>query len=238
MADAPILHRWVNLSRKISYKTKLFLLDGLLRPRRPYNMLRFGTYYGGWWIPRVDPSEGVAICVGAGLDVSFDLELHRLGYRVYTVDPTPASIEFVHTSVPELTLIPVGIWDSEGEIAFEQDERWNASWICIDSAPRGGSITGRIQTFPVTTVKALSESIGATQIALLKLDIEGAEHRVLRSIINDGLQPAVICVEFDDQRLRKVIDSTKLLGAYGYELIQLENFNFTFVRRVGPPSTG
>lgn len=215
--------------KAIWFKTKIFILDGLLRPRRPWDMVRLGTYYGGWWIPRVEPDQGVAVCVGAGLDVSFDLELKRLGYEVWAADPTPASVEYVREHAPELNLVPMGIWDSEGELSFAQDVQFADSWMIEEAAAAGGS--GNVETFPVTTVRGLLDRINQSEVAILKLDIEGAEHRVIRSLIADKIKPATLCVEFDDQRLRKIIGSTRLLNAYGYDLLQIENLNFIYVRR-------
>jgi FkbM family methyltransferase len=213
------------LERKVRYKTKLFFLDGWLRPKRPMTMLRLGTYYGGWWIPRVDPSEGVAVCVGAGLDISFDLELQRLGYRVYTVDPSPAAVEYVTRTAPQLTLVPVGVWDRAGKVEFEQDATYNDIWALA----AGNSAS--TASFPVTTVSELLTSLDERKVAILKLDIEGAEHAVIRSVIRDKVRPACLCVEFDDQRLRKILQSVRLMNSYGYDLWNFENYNFTFVRR-------
>jgi FkbM family methyltransferase len=213
---------------KVWYKLKVFLLEGLLRPLRPMDMVRFGTYYGGWWIRRVEPNSGAAVCIGAGLDVSFDLELLRLGYRVYTVDPTPASVKYVQEATPELNLVPIGVWDRTGELQFYRNATYASSWSAAMS--RGTDAT---QHFRVTTVGDLLQSIGETRIAILKLDIEGAEHRVLRSIVKDEIRPSCPCVEFDDQRLRKVLSSVRLIRDYGYDLIQIENWNYTFVLRHG-----
>ena len=217
----------VTLERQIRFKLKIFFMDGWLRPKRPMNMLRLGTYYGGWWIPSVDPSEGAAVCVGAGLDVSFDLELQRLGYRVYTVDPTPASIEYVTRTAPELTLVPLGVWEQVGELEFEQSGTYTDSWAIGTGDGRSNSVV----SFPVTTVKELVASLDEGDLAILKLDIEGAEHAVIRSVIQDKMRPRCICIEFDDQRLRKVLRSVRLLDHYGYDLYQIENYNFTFVLR-------
>jgi FkbM family methyltransferase len=224
---SPSSHRLVTLERQIRFKVKIFFMDGWLRPKRPMNMLRLGTYYGGWWIPRVDPSEGAAVCVGAGLDVSFDLELQRLGYRVYTVDPTPASIEYVTRTAPELTLVPLGVWEQVGELEFEQNGTYTDSWAIGTGDGRSNSVV----SFPVTTVKELVASLDEGDLAILKLDIEGAEHAVIRSMIQDKMRPRCICIEFDDQRLRKVLRSVRLLDHYGYDLYQIENYNFTFVLR-------
>lgn len=215
--------------KAIVFKVRVFALDGLLRPLRPMDMLRFGSYYGGWWIPAVDPSKGAAICVGAGLDVTFDLELQRLGYDVYAADPTPDSVKYVREYAPSLPLVPVGVWDTDGMLSFRQDATWGQSWMISEVAPDGASDI--VESFPVTTVKGLMDLVGVSRVAILKLDIEGAEHRVIRSLIADGIKPDTLCIEFDDQRLRKVISSTRALRAYGYDLYQIENFNFIFALR-------
>jgi FkbM family methyltransferase len=189
-------------------------------------MVRFGSYYGGFWIPSVDATAGSAVCVGAGLDISFDLELVRLGYRVYTADPTPAAVEYVTSMAPDLTFLPLGVSDTTGDVEFVQDSRQSALW----TIGRGRDKTTPTSLFPVVTVKDLLASINDPVVAVLKLDIEGMEHDVIRSMIRDNVQPAVFCVDFDDKRLRKILQSTSRLRAYGYELYQIETYNFTFVR--------
>jgi len=216
------------LARKLGIKVRLFLLDLWLRPRRPWNMLRLGTYYGGWWIPEGDPSDGCALCVGAGLDVSFDLELQRLGYDVVTVDPTPAAVEFVTSRAPSLRLVPVGVWDQDGWLSFRQDARFPESWY-PELTPTGEA-SDHGESFEVLTIKGLLARLGDPDVAILKLDVEGAEHRVIRSMLADGIRPRTVCVEFDANGTREVLGTTRLLRRNGYTLYQLENLNFTFVR--------
>lgn len=204
-------------------KTKVFILDGLLRPVRPIDMIRLGTYYGGWWIPKVDPNDGPAVCVGAGMDVSFDLELQRLGYAVYSVDPTPAAVEYVETRHPDLRLVPVGVGPKHGNLTFKQGETWRNSWS-IAKVPGPNTIT-----LPVVTVKELLESLGVDRPAILKLDIEGVEHEVIRSVVEDKVRPGCLCVEFDDNRMSRVLRTVRLLRSYGYRLLQIEGWNFIFV---------
>jgi FkbM family methyltransferase len=205
-------------------KTKIFVLEAILRPARPMGMIRLGSYYGGWWIPRADPTQGAAFCVGAGTDVSFDLELLRLGYRVYTVDPTPESVAYVAEHAPELTLLPLGLWHEAGEIEFARDEVWSESWA-IGTGPSGRT---DVLMLPVRTVRGLMETTGERDVAILKIDIEGAEHMVIQSMLADGIRPQCVCVEFDDHRFARVIRSTRRLQAAGYNLLQIEGRNYIF----------
>ena len=214
---------------KARLKLTIFALESYLRPERPAGMLRFGTFYGGWWIPEVDPSQGPAFCVGAGTDVTFDLELQRLGYTVHTADPTPAAVEYVTREHPELSFFPVGVWSEDGELEFAQDETWTESWA-IGSNVSVSTGTVSVQSFPVVTVKSLIALAGESEAGLLKLDIEGAEHDVLAQMVADGLRPAVLCIEFDDHRVRRVLASTRMLQKAGYRLLQIEGLNYIYVR--------
>lgn len=214
---------------KARMKLTIFVLESWLRPERPPGMIRLGTFYGGWWIPAVEPERGPAFCVGAGTDVSFDLELLRLGYTVHTADPTPSAVEYVTREHPELSFHPVGVWTEDGELEFEQDETWTESWAIgsMVSASTGSIAT---QTFPVLTVRSLVEQAGEDEAGLLKLDIEGAEHAVLRQMVDDRVLPPVLCIEFDDHRVRRVLASVRLLRRQGYRLLQIEGLNYIFVR--------
>lgn len=214
-------------------RVMMFVLDGLLRPLRPPQMVRLGTYYGGWWIPAADLPPGAALCVGAGTDVSLEVELQRLGHRVYAVDPTPRAVEFVAEHHPDLTLLPVGVWTHEGQLSFRRDETWPDSWAVEDDSVLGTSAgsTSDLETFEVTTVRRLMERVGESELTLLKLDIEGAEHAVVRQLIEDGVRPSSIGVEFDDHRARAILATTRLLRDHGYDLWQLEGLNALFVRR-------
>lgn len=70
------------------------------------------------------------------------------------------------------------------------------------------------------------ERNGHKKLDLLKIDIEGAEYEVLNSIIEDGLDIKVLCVEFDEYQnpldsgyRRRISDAITKLISYGYELI-------------------
>lgn len=81
---------------------------------------------------------------------------------------------------------------------------------------------------------------GHSNIDLLKLDIEGAEYKVLESIVEDELNVTILCVEYDvvhtplDSRYkRRIIESIKSLVDYGYDLIAVDGCNYTFVKNPG-----
>ena len=52
-------------------------------------------------------------------------------------------------------------------------------------------------TAKVDTLRKLMDDLGDNHIDVLKVDIEGAEHRVIEYFVADGVRPVVLCVEFD-----------------------------------------
>jgi len=191
----------------------------------------------GWTIPRSTLSEkSICYCVGCGEDISFDLELlAKYGCTVFAFDPTPRSIAYVqkHTvDLPGYRFYDFGIWDREGMVRF---------YMPTDDIGVNASITnlhGTNEYIEVRTMrlKQVVESHGHTDIALLKMDIEGAEHTVIRTIIEDNIRINVLLVEFDGfayptaERLAGINNSIQSLIRFGYRIYWIEGSNFTFVR--------
>src|SRR5437867_11219048 len=61
--------------------------------------IKVGSDLGGWYIPtHLLNSNAVCYCVGAGEDISFDLELvGRYGCSVFTFDPTPRALKHLNS---------------------------------------------------------------------------------------------------------------------------------------------
>ena len=65
----------------------------------------------------------------------------------------------------------------------------------------------------------------------MKLDIEGAEHEVIESMLEDSIRPAVLCVEFDQPvKVRDLRSTLASLDRAGYMLAGTDGWNYTFVR--------
>jgi hypothetical protein len=66
-------------------------------------------------------------------------------------------------------------------------------------------------------------------LTLLKLDIEGAEYKVINSIIEDRIPIQTLCVEFDEANYpmdgdyrRRIRESVQTLLNVGYRLIAVD----------------
>ena len=198
---------------------------------------RFGTEYGGWTIPndRLN-AQSICYCVGCGEDISFDLELIRqYSCTVYAFDPTPRSIEFVRKAaagVGGYQFADVGIWDSDGTVKF---------FAPRDSGHVSHSITNLQGTdayieVPTRRLREVLRENGHGRLSLLKLDIEGAENTVIRTILEDAIPIDILLVEFDElgfptrERIAQIRASIDALLRHGYELFNIAHTNFTFLR--------
>jgi hypothetical protein len=79
-------------------------------------------------------------------------------------------------------------------------------------------------------------TLGHTELSLLKLDVEGAEYEILRSILNGHIRPAILCVEFDEgyrpvdeAYLARIHDMVGRIKVQGYRLTYVDGWNATFV---------
>ncbi len=194
------------------------------------DLVRLGSDYGGWWVPE-QAIRGVrrAYCAGVGNDVTFDFALiERYDCEVWAFDPTPSVIDAVArwTTPEQWHFEPVGLWDSEGVIRFY-----------APGLPDHGSLSAtnarRTDDFIEARVEALAEimhRLGHDRLDILKMDVEGAEGRVLESMLSSRIRPTVLCVEFDEPeapwRTRRRVRS---LLAAGYALVMIEHWNYTFL---------
>ena len=200
------------------------------------NLERLGSDYGGWFVPTHDLGPAsVVYSAGIGQDISFDKALMaRCGCRVYGYDPTPTSVEFIAQQFSEKSLSPafifkpLGLWDAETQLQFfaPKTRGWTGSYSALNL--QGTTVKESISV-PVKRLSTLMRENGHTCIDLLKMDIEGAEYRVINEIIENKIPVRWLCIEFDQpvpfwttnralQRLKEV----------GYQLCKVDRWNFVF----------
>jgi FkbM family methyltransferase len=201
---------------------------------------RLGSCYGGWKISSsfLGP-DSVAYCAGAGEDITFDVALiERFGCEVYTIDPTPrakAHVARTATADKRFHFLDVGLWDRDEVIRFYAP----ADPAHVSHSALNLQRTSKFFEAPVKKLSTVMREHGHTRLGLLKLDIEGAEYRVLDSLIADGVHADVICVEYDEALLPldagyliRIRRSAYALMCYGYSLVAVEPAcKLTFVRK-------
>lgn len=198
---------------------------------REPTLVRLGTDYGGWWVcPSRLNADSICYTAGVGTDVSFDLELiARFGCRVWGIDPTPKSVEWVASQSldPRFSLVPVGLADSKREARMYSPRNPE------DVSHSLGNLQGT-DTFVVVPVARISDvmrELGHDHVDLLKMDIEGAEHMALGAMLDDRIHPSMLCVEFDEpQDVRAVRATLARLRGAGYGVAKVEGFNVLLIR--------
>jgi FkbM family methyltransferase len=203
-----------------------------------WRLERLGSLYGGWTIPvEIFDRSSICYCIGAGEDITFDLELiRRFGSQIFSYDPTPRAATHVQSLAANLGqyhFFPVGIWDENRIMRF---------YAPSNSAHVSHSIVNLQATdnyfeAQCTVLSTAFRENGHSYADLVKLDVEGAEYQILRSIIRDNLHIRVLCIEFDElhhpldadykSRIRKMIEE---LLEFGYQLIRVEGSNYTFIK--------
>jgi FkbM family methyltransferase len=219
--------------------------------------------YGGKYIPDrayAHLQNAVCYCFGAGEDISFDVQLARDGHHVFIFDPTPraqhhfdaltqataagqpfsingnpTSFYDVNTrDLKNITFRPLGLWGRNEVQRFYVPK--NTAWV-------SHSILNLQKTesyfeAPCQTLKTIMKELGHTRVDLLKIDIEGAEYNALEQMLQDGIRPSVINVEYDeghnpldDGAQDRIAESVTLLRRAGYQLTYRAAWDFTFLRR-------
>jgi FkbM family methyltransferase len=207
--------------------------------------VHLGTDYGGWICAANPLQPGAnALCVGAGEDVSFDVELvSRFKVNVICVDPTPRSIRHVHELLAgsasydlrgfnkeRFIFLPVALWHEDGTLR-----------LYVPADPRHVSHsavnlqgTSQFIEAPCVRLTTLMKQRQIDDLTLMKLDIEGAECAVLEDLLRTTIRPKQLLIEFDSLftckpgPIWRVVRIIRNLRSAGYRLARAQRANFTF----------
>jgi FkbM family methyltransferase len=153
--------------------------------------------YGGYTIPRqLLGGESLLVSVGAGTDISFELELvSRFGCRVFIYDPVPAAAEYTKRAIEaehRISFERVAIWNEDTDLDFHAPLREGfVSHSAVDLHGTPVSFTA-----PARTLSTLAQANGWTKIDLLKVSAEGSEFAILEHALSSGLEIRAIAVEW------------------------------------------
>jgi FkbM family methyltransferase len=198
----------------------------------PLRFEKIGSSYGGWFVP-VDLIKANWICYlgGVGEDITFDLGLiERFNCQVFAFDPTPRAIRHVEEigSVENFHFLALGLWSSSEELRF---------YVPKDPSHVSHSVTNLQDTedyfvAKCDSVDGIMTNLGHQKLDLLKLDIEGAEHKVTASFLQKNIFPKVICIEFDQpDTIFRMLKTHIRLHNKGYKLLYVDGWNLTFVHK-------
>jgi FkbM family methyltransferase len=207
-------------------------IAGSVTQRSSLSLERIGTAYGGWVVPTaMIERDWIVYCAGVGEDASFDLGLiDRFGCTVFAFDPTPRAIAFAEPIAalePRFRFMPVGLWSEDVTLQFYAPR--DPAHVSHSLLNLQGTTT--FFEGPCRSLTSLMKELGHDNIDLLKMDIEGAEHRVLSDLFVSDRRPKVVCTEIDQPVTPwRLWTTLHRIEQGGYECVAIDNWNLTFIR--------
>ena len=145
----------------------------------------------------------IGLTFGIYDDVSFELGLKKLGFKVYSYDPSPVSIKLFkdnHELSKKIFYKPVGLWVYDGSVKFyESDPKDLQSPDAKEYSIVNISNSNQFIEFKCKQLDTIINEKNLTRIDYLKLDIEGAVPSILNKYFNKKkiILPKQICFELE-----------------------------------------
>lgn len=187
---------------------------------------------GGWaYDPsKLDESSVVYSC-GVGDDIDFDLDLiNRCNAQVHAFDPTPSAMAMVEKrELPDaFRFHPWAVSGHDGTMTLYRRVKHSgeASAVMYTLVPEDAVDEEGITT-PAFTIGSIHRKLGHTRIDVLKLDIEGAEFDVLDDLLDSGLRPRQLLIEFHHRfagiSIDRAADTIRRLQDSGYRIFAISD---------------
>jgi FkbM family methyltransferase len=211
---------------------------------------RFGTSYGGWWVPKFASELSVKkllVSAGLGFDTSFDEALLARGWHAIGIDPLKESCDRANSrfqGFKKFEILNCGLSVSDGhEVFYQPKNLHHDSWstINVQSVENPQTIS-----FPVVSMNTLRSQFFSEfdyPIRFLKMDIEGAELALFQDAIQEFDAYNILGVELDFLalipfrkillRITRILLARKILSrlsSRGWTLIHVENANFFWIK--------
>ena len=186
------------------------------------------AYGGWVFDPSNDLHDSTVVSCGLGEDASFDVEVAaRFKARVIIVDPTPRAITHFaevrarigeaatqpyvkggrqpatayalnKVSLDALVQEPSALWVENTKLRFYAPANPAHVSHSIVNYQNGYSDTSPYIEVTAITPEAMLEKYNLSSIGLMKLDIEGAEIKVITHMLKHSIRPRQFLVEFDE----------------------------------------
>ncbi len=183
-----------------------------------------------------------SVVIDAGCSYQADLSVYlirRHGVRAFGVDPTQKHREALHALEEQypgrFVHVPCAIAAADGQLTFHES-RVNESGSLL--ADHVNVVNDEITSYDVeaVTLPCLLARLSLNTVDILKLDLEGAEYKLLARATPAELRPfRQIFVEFHHHAVSQYTqdDTRKVVGVVrglGFKVFSLDDRNYLFYR--------
>jgi FkbM family methyltransferase len=200
-----------------------------------WDIAYLGTTYGGWAVPDgVIDADWVCYCVGAGGDISLELELiDRYGCEVVSFDPAEESERAALHAAGDrtrFTFMCVGIAEHDGTMQMWKASDPNHMALSSTNLQR----TKETVAVPVRSLSSVMAELQHERIDLLKLALEGLEYDLVPRLDLPALGVKVLSVEFNQlvapRRAATLVQHIRSQGYVPVAAAALPRTTLTFAR--------
>jgi FkbM family methyltransferase len=177
--------------------------------------------YGGWVLPGGSiGADWICYSVGAGGDISFDIELiTRYGATVRAVDPVASYVRLAIEEAagdPHWSIRQAALAATDGPVRMQVTHDLDSESV----SPAGLYDSHSYVEVPGLTLPSLMSGFGDSRVDLLKIDIEGGEYEVIPSLDLRALGVRVFATQLHHTgSVREARALVAGLAAQGYEAV-------------------
>lgn len=220
---------------------RLLVRNRVLACRQP---VRLGAAAGGWQLclPSLWSIQGgLVYTVGIGRNIEWDKNMIALyDTEHHGWDPTPTALDFFrrHTPPAKFHFHRIGLGPHDGNLTLKLPYGNHDSYTVM-AHPNEPQL-GTVMEVPILTVRSMMRRMKHRHLAILKIDIEGAEFDVIDQWARANYRPPAdqVLIEFHERYFWKqpgyrnmVPNAVQKMAALGFKLIVRTRLEYTFARR-------
>jgi FkbM family methyltransferase len=192
------------------------------------------------WRALKDVESGFYIDIGANSPVidSVSLAFYEQGWRGINVEPSLEYIVELREQREKDSNVHAAIADERGLLTFYDIPETGLSTLLREVADRHAESGFEVRetSVPVITLDDLLEKVPGTEVHWMKIDVEGAEQRVLQGWKTSPIRPWVVVVESVEPATHgeSHFEWESILHGKGYQFAHFDGLNRYFVSENHP----